>query len=128
MTITTCSRKTYMRTFPLDLICRRHVENPYSEKNLCKNTRAWKCITLSYFIREKTSVSCSYTANISVSSDQHQTMTHTHSFVGQVKRSGSATVQYLHGFHCRTKILLHSPASRTRSVNNNQKINTQEHY
>jgi hypothetical protein len=57
----------------------------------------------------------------SVSSDQYQTMTQTQSFVGQVKRSGSATVQYLHGFHCRTKKLLQSPASRTRSVNNNQK-------
>lgn len=57
----------------------------------------------------------------SVSSDQYQTMTRTQSFVGQVKRSGSSTVQYLHGFHCRTKNLLQSPASRTRSVNNNQK-------
>jgi hypothetical protein len=93
VTITTCSRKTYMRTFPLDLICRRHIENPYSENNLCKNTRAWKCIILSYFIREKTSVSCAYTANISVPSDQHQTMTRTHSFVGQVKfRKCNSTV------------------------------------
>jgi hypothetical protein len=57
----------------------------------------------------------------SVSSDQHQTMTQTQSFAGQVKRSGSATVQYLHGFHCTTKNLLQSPASRTRSANNNQK-------
>jgi hypothetical protein len=112
VTITTCSRKTYMRTFLFDLICGTHIENPYSGNNFCKNTRAWKCIILSYFIRVKTPVSCSYTANISVSSDQHQTMRHTHSFVGQVKRSGSATEQYLHG----AKNLLQSPASRTRSA------------